>query len=126
MKRELVYEDLTYKINGILFEVHNELGRYRNEEQYGDLIEKRLRERPIQYEREKVLPASFDGERKGRNKIDFVVDDKVILEVKAKAFLEKSDYFQLMRYLDSCDKRLGILVNFRQKHLTPKRVIRGY
>ena len=91
-----------------------------------DLIEKHLQGQHILYEREKVLPVSFDGERKGKNKVDFAIDDRVVFEVKAKTFLEKSDYFQLMRYLDSCGKRLGVLVNFRQKHLTPKRVISGY
>lgn len=126
MKRELVYQELSYKTNGILFAVHNELGRYRDEKQYGDLIEKYLKESGIPYEREKIVAISFDGERTGRSKADFIIDGKIVLEIKSKRFLEKQDYYQMMRYLDSCHKRLGILVNFHQKYLVPKRILHGY
>ena len=126
MRREIIYSELSYKINGILFAVHNELGRYRNEKQYGDLIEWYLKEYEIPYEREKILPISFGPEKAGRNKIDFLVDNKIILEIKAKRFWEKADYYQTMRYLASFKKRLGILVNFHQRHLAPKRILNGY
>lgn len=126
MKRELIHRELSYKVNGILFAVHNELGRYRNEKQYGDLIERYLKEYKIPFEREKLLPVSFDGERPNRNKIDFLVEEKIILEIKSKRFLEKIDYYQMMRYLGASKKRLGILVNFHQKYLVPKRILHGY
>lgn len=126
MKREIVHADLSYKINGILFAVHNELGRYRNEKQYADSIEKYLKEFHILYEREKILPVSFYGERTARSRIDFLIDNKIVLEIKAKRFLEKVDYYQMMRYLSSLQKRLGILVNFHQKYLVPKRILHGY
>jgi len=74
MKREIVYAELSYKINGILFSVQNELGRYRNEKQYGDLIEWYLKEYQIPHEREKLLPKSFAEEKGGRNRIDFFID----------------------------------------------------
>jgi len=63
MKQELVHPELSYKITGLLFAVHNELGKYNNEKQYGDLIENKFKEDNIRYEREKVLPASFEGEK---------------------------------------------------------------
>jgi len=126
MKREIVYPELSYKIIGILFNVYSDLGRYRNEKQYGDLIEQYLKELSIPYEREKVIPISFDAELPGRNKVDFLIDDKVVLEIKAERFLEKKDYYQMMRYLQSFNRRLGILVNFHQKYLQPKRIINGY
>ena len=126
MKKEIVYKELSYKLNGILFTVHNELGRYRNEKQYCDLIEKYLKDFNIPYEREKILPVSFVGEKRGRSKVDFMIDGKILLEVKSKPFLEKSDYYQARRYLVSCKKRLAILVNFHQRYIAPKRVLSGY
>ena len=126
MKKELVHPELSYKVTGLLFAVHNELGRYRNEKQYGDSIERYLKEFGIAYERERVLPPSFAGEKERRNKIDFVVANTIVLEIKAKRLLTKDDYFQIMRYLEGSKKRLGMLVNFRQKYLTPRRVLRGY
>lgn len=126
METEIVHKELSYKINGILFTVHNELGRYRNEKQYGDLIEWYLQNLQIPYKREFVLPVSFNQERGGRNKLDFIIDNTIILEIKAKTFLEKSDYYQTKRYLTSLNKRLAVLVNFRQKYLAPKRIVNGY
>ena len=54
-----------------------------------------------------------------------IVEDKIILEVKAKPAITKEDYFQVKRYLASGDKNLGIVVNFRQKYLVHKRVLSG-
>lgn len=123
MKQELIYAELSYGINGALFDVQNELGRYCNEKQYGDLLEKKLEERKLRFEREKFLPASFEGEKANRNKIDFLVEDLIILELKAKRLIERPDFYQTKRYLIALNKKLGLLVNFREKYLKPKRVI---
>src|SRR3990167_473658 len=90
-KEKPIYAELSYKIGGVLFAVHNENGRYRNEQQYGDAIENYLKLYKIKYEREKVLPISFIGEFSGRNKVDFLIEDKIIIEIKAKRMLEKHD-----------------------------------
>ena len=121
--KKIIYPELSYEINGILFDVHNELGQFCNEKQYCDLIEDYLRNLNLKYEREKILPPSFRNESKGRNKIDFLVEDKIILEIKTKRFLATDDYYQVKRYLNSLNKKLGILVNFRRKYITPKRIL---
>lgn len=123
MEDKLLYKDLTYQIRGILFEVHNELGRMLNEKQYADAVEHKLIVKKIKYQREKVLDKSFVGERSNRNRIDFIIEDKIILEIKAVSFLSKDDYFQCQRYLVSFNKELALLVNFRTKLLTIKRVL---
>ncbi len=69
------------------------------------------------------MPPSFVNEFKGRNKIDFIIDDKIILETKAKRIITNEDYYQIKRYLIAFDKKLGILVNFRKKYITPKRIL---
>ncbi|MBI4135091.1 MAG: GxxExxY protein [Candidatus Sungbacteria bacterium] len=122
-KPQLIHPEFSYQLNGILFAVHNERGRYCNEKQYGDAIEKYLKTYHLIYEREKVLPPSFAGEVAGRNKIDFVVDDKILLELKTKRVLDRQDYYQTRRYLAALGIKLGILVNFRDKFLRPRRVL---
>lgn len=118
----VIYPELSYKINGVLYEVRQELGPYCNEKQYCDLIECKLKKHNLGYEREKILPPSFDEEAK-RNKIDFLVEDKIILEIKTKRFSAREDYYQIRRYLKALDKKLGIIVNFRQKYIQPKRIL---
>lgn len=65
----------------------------------------------------------FKEEREGRNKVDFLIENKVILEVKSKKIITKDDYFQRRRYLSVLNKKLGILVNFRSTYLHPKRIL---
>ena len=123
IREKPIYYELSYKVNGILFAVHNELGRFRNEKQYADAIEQYLKLYGIVYEREKVLPASFAGEHTGRNRIDFLIEGKIILEVKTKRMVQKEDYYQTKRYLTALNKKLALIVNFRDKFLRPKRIL---
>jgi GxxExxY protein len=120
---KLIYPELSYKITGILFQVHNLLGKHGNEQQYADSVEKFLDESSIKYSRELILPPSFAGEQPGRNKLDFLIDDKIILELKAKRVINRDDYYQMRRYLDALNLKLGILVNFRDEYIKPKRIL---
>jgi len=119
----IVYPELSYEINGILYTVRQELGSYCNEKQYCDLIEDKFKKGGIIYEREKVLPVSFENEQSNRNKVDFLINDTIILEIKAKRFLTREDYYQVRRYLKASNKKLGIIANFRQKYIQPKRIL---
>jgi len=123
MRRDIIYQELSYKITGLLFETQNFLGRYRNEKQYGDFLENLLKEKNVHYKREERLDKSFPGEKSGRNICDFIIEDKIIVELKTIGFLDKESYFQIKRYLASSNLILGILVNFRQKYLKPRRIL---
>ncbi len=120
---KIIYKDLSFEIVGILMKTHNDLGRFRNEKEYGDRIEYYFKLNKISYEREKALPPSFDGEKNGRNKVDFEVEGKVILEIKTLRVLDRECYYQVKRYLTASNKKLGILVNFRDKYLKPRRIL---
>lgn len=123
INKSILHPELSYKICGLCFTIHNNLGRFKNENQYADALEILLKENNISYVREKSLPISFQGERQRRNIPDFIIEDKIIVDLKAKRITTKEDYFQVKRYLDSYKKELGIIVNFRQKYIYPKRVL---
>ncbi len=114
-RAELVYPELSYALNGILFKVHNTLGRFCRERQYADAIETEFAKAGLPYQREVTVI--------GGNRFDFVVDGKIILELKAKPFITKEDYYQTLRYLQSKSLKLALLVNFRNRHLRVKRIL---
>ena len=116
-KHSLIYEDLTYKINGVLFNTHKELGPYAREKQYVDVAVRILKEKGLKTEREKRIGDSG-------NILDVVVEDKVPIEFKAKRILTKEDYYQTQRYLQQTGYKLAILVNFRGQYVKPKRIVK--
>ena len=120
---KVVYPELSYKIVGVLFSVHNSLGRFCTEKQYGDAVQNALSAEGLAFEREKLLVVQSENYR-GENRADFVVEGKIVVELKAKPALERKDYDQVQRYLQSGKYKLGILVNFSGKYLHPKRILR--
>lgn len=117
LESKIIYPELSYTITGICFYTQNNLGRYAREKQYGNEIEKKLKELKISYKRE--LAISSTG-----NVLDFLIDDKIILEIKVKRILTKEDYFQVQRYLQITGIKLAILVNFQDKYIKPVRIVR--
>jgi GxxExxY protein len=113
----LIYPKLSYEITGICFAVHNSFGRFLKEKRYCDLLEKKFVEAGFSYKRE-YSPTTKD------DRVDFLIDDKIIIEVKAKKYILRSDYHQLQRYLQISHIKLGLIVNFRNRFLKPNRVVR--
>jgi len=119
----IIYKELCFRINGVIFEVQNKLGKGASEKQYADLLELLLKGKNIKYDREKEIPFEFaEGIIKG-NKVDFVIDDKILLDAKAKSYITKDDYFQMQRYLKASKIKLGMVVNFRKYPIEIKRIV---
>jgi len=117
MSQKLIHPELSYTVTGICFAAHNELGRFGREKQYCDFLEVKFKEIGLSCKREYAIGDTG-------NIVDFLVDDKIVLEAKSKRLLNKEDFYQTQRYLQSLDKKLGLLVNFRNRYLKPVRIIR--
>jgi len=120
---KVVHKELSYKINGLLFKTHKELGRFKGEKQYGDYFEDLLIKEGIKYVREYRFIDSRNSQSKTRCICDFIIENKIILEFKTKNFISKDDYYQAKRYLTTLKLQLAIIVNFRQYRLALKRVL---
>jgi GxxExxY protein len=92
------------------------LERFAREKQYADLLEKKLREAGIVYIREAKI--GDPG-----NIVDFLIEEIVVVELKAKQIIDKKDYYQVQRYLKAANLKLGLLINFRNRYIKPKRVL---
>jgi GxxExxY protein len=122
-KQEGLYKELTYKIIGALYEVHNELGSVHKENIYHKAIAVELKNRKIGFEEEKFLPVEYKGQKVGSYKPDFIIEDKVILELKAVPILTKAMFDQIFYYIKGTDYKLVLLANFGTAKLTIKRRI---
>lgn len=116
---QLIEKELSFKIVGLLYKVHQQLGGYCRERQYGDLFEQLLKDENIKFSREYPIEVA---DRKS-NFIDFLIEDAIVVELKCKPFILKEDYYQMRRYLEILKRELGLLVNFRNKYLKPKRIL---
>ena len=121
---DLIYSKESYQIIGICMEVHRELGHGLDEVVYKDALEYEFRLANIPFEREKkyeirykevVLPHHYFA--------DFVVHDRILLEVKAVQAISPAHVKQVLNYLAVSRLKLGLLVNFGQSSLTHQRVV---
>jgi len=120
----IIYKDESYEIIGICMEVHNNLGAGFLEIVYKDALEYEFKKAGIPYEREVkyevnykdiVLPHTFYA--------DFVINDKIILEVKAVSTIVDIFVAQAINYLKVSDNKLALLVNFGEIRLNYKRIV---
>src|SRR3989338_257102 len=109
---KLLYEKESYKIRGAAFDVYKQLGARHKEVVYQRALEKSLEANGLTVEREKQLPVKFNGEKVGVYVPDIIVNDSIIIEVKAKQALIKVDIQQFWHYLLSTEYHLGFLINF--------------
>lgn len=120
---ELVYPELSYKIVGVLFEVHSKLGGEYQEKHYQKAIETILRKEGLPFQKEIKVDLSLEGERIGTYFLDFLIENKIILELKAKPQFTPEDFRQVLVYLKTAKLKLAILANFRGKKMVYKRIL---
>lgn len=107
-----MYEDLTYKINGCLFRVYNSLGNIWNEKVYEKALQLELEKQGLHAERQKEFEVYYLGKRVGWYRVDLLVENHVIVELKALPELFSLHQAQLISYLKGYNKPVGILANF--------------
>ena len=109
--------EISYLIRGAIFQVFKKLGPGLLESIYELALEYELRKKGLKVERQVFLPILYDEELLGQYRLDLLVEDKVIIEVKSVFELSAIHHKQLLTYLKLSQKKLGILVNFNEAEI---------
>jgi GxxExxY protein len=123
MTEEHLYSDLTYKIIGAAMTVHSTLGPGHPEEIYQKALECELYINKIPFESQKEVTILYKGARVGLRYLDFLVDDKVILEIKSVNQLELLHEWQVLSYFAATPYEVALLINFGKPKLEYKRML---
>ena len=116
------YGDLTGRIIGAAMEVHKHLGNGFQEVIYQRALSIELNTQNIHYEREKEMSLQYKGFDIGTRRVDFFVENKIMVEIKAVINLEDVHLAQAMNYVEAYNMEIGLLLNFGAKSLEFKRV----
>jgi GxxExxY protein len=120
-KVELLAADLTEKIIGAAMEVHRSLGPGYLESVYQAALGHEFHTRGIQFVEQGELDVHYKGKLVGRFRCDFIVENQVLVEIKATNTLSGADEAQLINYLRGTGVRVGLILNFGESRLRWKR-----
>ena len=121
--KELEYEELTDKIIGCAIEVHKKLGPGFLESIYENALIIELQKRNLKVERQRDVVIEYDGVEVGRHRLDLIVDDTIVVELKAVKNIEDVHFAIVKSYLKALGKEHGLIINFSKKVVEVKRVI---
>lgn len=122
-KQDLLYKDLAYKLVGCFYEVYNTLGPAHKEQIYHKALCLEFKSKNISFNDKKRLKVSYKNIDIGIYEPDFIIEDKIIVEIKSMLQLPKVTENQLYYYLRGTDYKLGYLVNFGTEKLDIRRRI---
>jgi GxxExxY protein len=116
------YEELTHKIIGCAMKVHNTLGSGFQEVIYQRALAIEMEKQGLVFGREIEMTIFYDGIDIGTRRVDFFVEDKIMVELKAVSALDELHLAQAMNYLEAYKLPVGLLVNFGSRSMEFKRV----
>ncbi len=118
---ELKFKEITEKIIGAAMRVHAALGNGFQEVIYQRALEIELQESGLKFARELSIPVYYKGRCIGERRVDFFVEDKIMVEIKAIIRLENVHLAQAKNYLEAYNMEVGLLINFGAISLEFKR-----
>lgn len=122
-RADLIYPDLSYKIVGCAFSVHNNIGGGHLEKYYQRALSAAFKETGISFLEQAYYPLTFNKILIGKNFVDFLVDNKVAVEIKAGKRYSRNHLLQVLNYLKISNLPLAILINFGSESVSFKRLV---
>jgi GxxExxY protein len=115
-------DELIYRVIGCMIEVHKELGPGFLESVYRRATAVELQEQGIAFETEKKILLRYKEKRVGIHRLDLLIENELVVELKTVDTLHKKHYAQIRSYLKAVKKPVGLLVNFADFQLNTRRV----
>lgn len=125
IKEEYKYSDITERVIGCAMKVHNTLGNGFQEVIYQRALAIEFEKAKLLFTRELEMPIFYDQVDIGSRRVDFLVDEKIMVELKAISQLEKVHLAQALNYLEAYKLEIGLLINFGNTRLEFKRLIKS-
>jgi GxxExxY protein len=119
-------DDLSHRIIGVAIDIHKKLGPGFQEKIYEEAFLKEFEKAGIGFEKQKVVRVDYNGVNLGNQRIDLLVDGEIIVEIKACNKIIPLFRDQVISYLKTADKRLGLILNFGRQKLEIKRVVHNF
>jgi GxxExxY protein len=120
---KLLYPELSYKITGLLFEIYNQLGPGHKEKYYENALRLSFQEHNILFQQQLYTPLEFKGKAVGKYYLDFLIEDKIVLELKQGNYFSQQNIQQVLQYLRTSNLQLGIIAQFTSNSVKIKRIV---
>ncbi len=115
--------ELSNKIIGYAIQIHKTLGPGFVERIYAKALAHEFKKNRINFTQEKSIKIKYDSTLLGEHRLDFLIEDEVILEIKAVFEINNFHMAQILSYLKATNKKLGLILNFSRSKLEIKRVV---
>ena len=127
---QIRYQDklnaISKKIIGLAFKVHNKLGPGFIERIYSEALALEFKNKEILFEQEKIIKVNYNGKEIGAQRIDFLIEKEIILEIKATESIGGIYMAQILSYLKALDRKLGLILNFGNTRINIKRIVNKF
>ncbi len=120
---DLIFKELSYKLIGIAYKIDNQLGFGHTEKVYSEAFEKILAKDKLSFKRELYYPIKIDDKVITKRFLDFLIDDKIIVEVKTGNYRAKDVFDQVAEYLKINSLKLGLIIRFNRDGVQIRRVV---
>lgn len=123
MNEHLKYSDITEKLIGCAMRVHQKMKNGYLESVYQNCLAIELDKAGVRYTKEVELPIYYEEVKVGKRRVDFLIEEKIIVELKAQVELNNAHLAQGLNYLETHNLEIGLLINFGSKSLQFRRLI---
>ncbi len=122
-RKDLIYPELSYQIVNCAFKVHNILGGGLAEKDYQLALAKEFENRKMSFNEQHYIPLEYCGIHIRKRFCDFLVDNKIVVEIKCGSRIKYKDFKQTEEYLKVFECKLGLLIVFGREYVSRKRVL---